>query len=303
MIKTQNPPRAGVIGTGIMGAPMARNILEQLGAVTVWSRRPEATADLAAAGATVAASPRELAQASDVVISVLPDLEQLEALLDGPDGLIAGALQPLVLVISSTSSPLGVQRVAERLDGASGGRVRVVDAPVSGGEDGAIAGTLSVMVGGDEVDVARATPVLEAVGRPSHLGGLGAGEVAKSCNQLIVASTALALGEAAVIADRAGIDVAALFDLFAGGYAGSRILQTRGGRIAHRDYRPSGIARYMVKDLGFATDAARSGGVEAKLLARLRDSYTELVALGFGEDDIAVTRAYVERMSGVDHRR
>lgn len=290
-------PRAGLIGLGTMGAPMAANVLERLGAVTVWARRPESAAALVARGATLAPTPRELVAETDVLISVLPDLPQLEALLDGDDGLLAGTDHPLVLVVSSTSSAARIRELGDRLHAETDGRVRVVDAPVSGGEDGAVAGTLSVMVGGADDDVRRAMPVLDAVGTAVHLGPLGSGEVAKSCNQLIVAATIMALGEAAVIAERSGLELGPLFELLGGGYAGSRILQTRGDRIVQADYRPSGLARYMVKDLGFALDQAAAVGVTAPQLERLRSSFAELVDRGFGDQDIAVTRAFVEDLS------
>ena len=145
------------------------------------------------------------------------------------------------------------------------GRVRVIDAPVSGGSEGAQAGTLSIMVGGDERDVNDAWPVLAACGNPVHLGPLGSGQVAKACNQMIVAATVLALGEAAVLADRSGLDLDELFRLLAGGYAGSRILETRGDRIVREDYSPSGAARYMVKDLRFAATVAQATGTHRGL--------------------------------------
>ena len=199
------------------------------------------------------------------------------------------------MVIGSTSSPVGVKELAQRLLDDTDGAVRVVDAPVSGGSDGAQAGTLSIMVGGDEQDVARAQPMLAACGTPVHLGPLGSGEVAKACNQMIVASTILALGEAAVLADRSGLDLAELFTLLAGGYAGSRILQTRGERIVGEDYSPSGVAKYMVKDLSFATAVAEATDTHPVLLPALKAAFEELTEQGLGDYDIAVTRRYVEQ--------
>jgi len=223
----------------------------------------------------------------------LPDLPEVEEVLNGPDGILAGRFDDLLLIIASTSSPIGVRDLAQRLARETGGRVRVIDAPVSGGSEGAQAGTLSIMVGGDPRDVSDAWPVLAACGNPVHLGPLGSGQVAKACNQMIVASTVLALGEAAVLADRSGIDLAQLFRLLAGGYAGSRILETRGDRIVSENYAPSGAARYMVKDLTFASTVAEATGTHVVLLPAVRAAFAELTAQGHGDEDIAVTRRYI----------
>jgi 2-hydroxy-3-oxopropionate reductase len=177
------------------------------------------------------------------------------------------------------------------------GRVRVVDAPVSGGVEGAEAGTLSIMVGGAEGDVAQARPVLAACGNPVHLGPLGSGQVAKACNQLVVAAAVLALGEAAVLADRSGLELDTLFELFAGGYADSRILRTRGQPMITDDFSASGIARYILKDLDFATDVATATRTDAVLLPAVRTAFADLVARGMGESDMAVTKRYTEERS------
>ncbi|NEM90941.1 NAD(P)-dependent oxidoreductase [Galbitalea soli] len=295
-------PRVGFIGLGVMGAPMARNILRAEGVqdagLTITARRRESVAELLDSGARWAASSREVAAASDVILLMLPDLPQLESVLAGPDGLLAGVEGPVILCIGSTSSPDGVREVGARLSEKTAGLVTVLDTPVSGGEDGAIAGTLSVMVGGSPADFEVARPVLAAVGNPVLLGPLGAGEVAKACNQMIVAATVLAWGEACVIAERSGLDVGALLELLSGGYAGSRVLETRRSRFVNKDYRPSGAARYMVKDLGFAMDEARKSGTVAHQLETLKASFESLTAAGFGDQDIAVTRAWVESLSG-----
>lgn len=292
-------PRAvGVLGLGVMGAPIARNLTAAASAagtrVLVGHRSAERARPVTDAGADYAGTSRELAEACDVIVLMMPDLPQVEEVLAGSDGILAGITSPTVIVIGSTSSPQGVRDLDARLVAETSGLLRVIDAPVSGGEDGAIAGTLSIMVGGEDGPVDAAWSTLRAYGNPVHLGPLGAGEVAKACNQLIVSATIMALGEAAVIADRSGIDVATLLDLLGGGYAGSRILETRGRRLAEEDYSPSGVAKYMVKDLSFARAAAAQTGTRAELLSTLERSFTELVAEGFGDQDIAVTRAFVE---------
>ncbi|HEY5846492.1 MAG TPA: NAD(P)-dependent oxidoreductase, partial [Microlunatus sp.] len=247
----------GVIGLGAMGAPMAANLLRHGRSTVRISGRDRAKhTGLMESGAQWCATPGELAEGADVVLLMLPDLPEVEGVLAGPDGLLAASPEDLIVIISSTSSPTGVRELAARLSQQTDGAVRLVDAPVSGGVDGATAGTLSIMVGGADADVTRVLPVLADCGTPVHLGPLGAGQVAKACNQMIVAATILALGEAAVLADRSGLDLATLFELLAGGYAGSRILATRGDRIVTEDYSPSGVAKYMVKDLDFASAVA-----------------------------------------------
>jgi 2-hydroxy-3-oxopropionate reductase len=294
------PGVVGVIGLGVMGRQMAKNILNKSPDVTlrVWARRPEVAQELVAAGAEWHETSASLADGADLIIMMLPDLPEVEAVLYGKDGILAGTHDDLILVIGSTSSPTGVRALARRLHEDSSGRIRVVDAPVSGGEEGAKAGTLSIMVGGDAEPVAAATSVLTACGRPVHLGPLGAGQVAKACNQMIVAATVLALGEAAVLADRSGINVGQLFELLGGGYAASRILETRGPRIVTKDYAPSGAAKYLLKDLRYAADVAEDTGTPTALLPGLKSAFEDLVRSGLGDADMAVTRRYIEERSG-----
>lgn len=288
----------GVVGLGVMGRPMTMNLLRSNPdrAVSMWARRPDSLEPLVVAGGHSVETCERLAEESDVVLVVLPDLPQLTELLDGEDGLLAGVQEPTVLVVCSTVAPTGLRELADRVGTATEGLLRVVDAPISGGQDGAEAGTLSIMVGGDEADVAVALPVLETMGTPVHLGPLGSGQVAKACNQLVVAATIQALGECAVIAERSGLDLAVLMDVLGGGYAGSRILATRGQRLVDHDHTPSGAARYMVKDLDSALAAADATRTGTRLLPALRESFAELVEAGFGDDDIAVTQAFVESL-------
>lgn len=206
--------------------------------VRITGRAKAKSTDLIDAGAHWHDSQRSLATGAGMILLVLPDLPEVDDVLNGPDGILAAKPTDLILVISSTSSPDGVRALDARLRSETAGRGAGRRCPVSGGTDGAAAGKLSIVVGGNDHDVARALPVLSACGTPVHLGPLGAGEVAKACNQMIVAATIMALGEAAVLADRSGLDLVALFDLLGGGYAGSRILETRGDRIVGEDYSP-----------------------------------------------------------------
>lgn len=292
---TAEDVRLGMIGTGAMGTPMAHHLISARGRLAIWSRAPRP--DLVDVGARAAGTPRELAAQSDAVLVMLPDLPDLEKLLDGDDGLLAGA-GDLLLLIGSTSSPTGVRAIAERLHRQSGGRVRVVDCPVSGGVDGASAGTLSIMLGGTDADAALAAQILSPCGTPVHLGPLGAGEVAKACNQLVVAATIVALGEATELAARSGLDLDALWSLLAGGYAGSNLLASRKDRLVAGDDSPSGAAAYMVKDLGFAADVAASTHTATALLPALRALFDELVDAGLGDRDISVTRRLTARRLG-----
>jgi 2-hydroxy-3-oxopropionate reductase len=284
----------GLIGLGAMGRPMAAHLLraarERGAEAWVHSRRRAGADGLVEAGARWAATPAELAGRCDVVVTMLPDLPQVAEVLDGDDGLLAGLSGPTVLVVSSTSSPDGVRELADDVAGRSQGRLAVVDAPVSGGVEGAAEGTLSVMVGGAPADVGRALPWLGALGTAVHLGPIGAGQVAKACNQLIVAATTLALGEASVIAERAGLDLARLLDLLAGGYAGSRILEVKKSRLVAHDYTPAGPAKFMVKDLAFAAAEAARTGVAVRQLPVLQEVFDEITARGLGDLDTAVVQ-------------
>lgn len=284
--------RIGVIGLGAMGRPMAHHLLEANGSLHITGRTRRDDDSLIVAGATWHDTPRELAAASEVILLMLPDLPQVEEVLEGPTGILAAGTE-LLIMIGSSSSPTGVRVLAARLADETDGRVRVVDCPVSGGEDGAKGATLSIMLGGEPDDVARASSILAACGRPVHLGSLGAGEVAKACNQMIVSATILALGEASVLAERSGIELGALWDLLGGGYAGSNLLASRREKLVTGDDSPSGVARYMVKDLSFAADVAEATGTNTVLLPRLREAFDELVASGLGDRDIAVTRRFV----------
>ncbi|MEA1264331.1 NAD(P)-dependent oxidoreductase [Microbacterium sp. STF-2] len=280
----------GVVGLGAMGRPMADRLLAARGGLVIHARRPQP--ELLAAGASWAPTARELASRVDVLLMMLPDLPPFEAMLDGPDGLLADA-GDLLILIGSTSSAPAVRALADRVGAQTGGRVRIVDCPVSGGEDGAVAGTLSIMLGGDPDDAAVAAEVLAPCGTPVLLGPLGAGEVAKACNQLVVSATIMALGEATVLAERSGLDLDALWSLLSGGYAGSRLLDSRREKLVTGDDSPSGIAQYMVKDLGFAADIAEATGTSPVLLPTLRAAFDELVAAGLGDRDIAVSRRFI----------
>lgn len=290
------PHGIGVIGLGTMGRPMAGHMLDAGLDVHVHARRPAATAALVQAGATAHPTSAALAAHCSVVVFVVPDLPDVEAILAGPDGLLAGVDHPLVIVISSTVSPAGVREMGERLEAQTDGLVHVVDAPISGGERGAIAGTLAIMVGGRDQDAARVEPALSACGNPAHLGPLGAGQVAKACNQMIVAATVVALSEASIVAERAGLDVQALFDLLGTGLAGSQVLEQKKQALVSHEHPPSGPAKFMVKDLAFATAEARRGGTATPQLDVLSEVFAGLTEAGLGDQDVAVAQTYIQNL-------
>ena len=294
--EASSPPHLsiGMIGLGNMGTPMALNLVSAFpDRVSVTGRSKSRAADVLAAGATWAETPAQLADTSDVVILMVPDLPQVDELLFGDNGIVVADTECVVVVCSSVS-PTGIRSTDERLRERTDGRMRVVDAPVSGGTEGASAATLSIMVGGADGDVAVALPVLAACGTPVHLGPLGSGDIAKACNQLIVAATMAAVSEASVIAERSGLDLDTLLTLLQGGYAGSRVLETKKDRLVARDYSPSGVARFMVKDLSFAHAAAVETATTTPILDALRSQFDGLVAAGLGDDDLAVIHRYIE---------
>ena len=293
------PESVGFIGLGVMGEPMASHLLKA--AVTanstlrIFTRSPGRARDLIAQGAIWEPTGKKIAEACGVIVVMVPDIPDVSDVVMGPEGIVAGAQQPTVVVVSSTVSPEGMRELASRATDQSGGLVRLIDAPVSGGEEGALEGTLSIMVGGHDEDVARAQPVLEAMGAPGHVGPIGAGQVAKACNQIIVAATLLALGEAAVLAERSGLNVEEVVDLLQNGLAGSRVLETKRHRISARDYyRPSGRVRFMAKDLSFAVTEAERTGMVAPHLEALYVTFTQLVKQGYGDMDTSVLRAFIE---------
>ncbi len=289
--------KLGFVGLGTMGAAMAANLARAGFPLTVWNRTPGRAGPLLALGAVEAPSPRELARASDVVVTCVTDSPQVAEVLFGPDGLAEGLASGSMLIDCSTISPASAREMAARL--ADGG-VAMLDAPVSGGSEGAVAGTLTIMVGGEPSDVERAHDVLHAMGRTvTHLGPVGSGQVAKAVNQVILCGTYLGVAEGIVLAMKAGADVERLVSALAGGAAGSWVLQNRSGRMIADSY-PLGfkIALHR-KDMAIALELSRSIGAVlpvAALAATLEDG---LIAQGHGDDDNSALARAVRRLSGL----
>ncbi|WDV49534.1 NAD(P)-dependent oxidoreductase [Streptomyces coeruleorubidus] len=284
------PPRTvGFIGLGAMGLPMAANLAEAGFDVLVWNRSRPSLEAAVAAGCRAAGRPAQVAGAARVVLTMLPDLPQVRALLDGPDGLLTGAGTDGAmdtLVVMGTVSPVAVRALAEELRPRG---IEIVDAPVSGGVTGARDAALSIMAGGTADAVERVRPYLAAMGSTvRRMGDTGAGSLAKACNQLVVAGTLVALAEAVVLGERGGLEPAALLDVLAGGLAASEVLTQKRHHLADSDFTPSGPARYLHKDLGFVLDSAADADVTLPLSATVAALYSAIDSGGLGDLDNSV---------------
>lgn len=250
--------RVGFIGLGIMGRPMARHLLDAGFPLVVHSRSPEPVDELVAAGAASAGSPADTARVSDVLITMLPDTPDVEHVLLGDDGVASTVATGALVIDMSTIDPGPTRRMAAAL-AAQG--VEMLDAPVSGGQKGAVEATLSIMAGGSPDAFARAMPLFETLGsNVVHVGPSGAGQITKACNQLVVAATIEAVAEALVLAARAGVDPAKVRAALLGGFAGSKILDVHGQRMLDRAFEPGFRARLHRKDARIVLDAAREAG-------------------------------------------
>ena len=285
--------RLGFVGLGIMGKPMARNLLQAGFPVTVHSRGRGAVEELVAEGASQASSPADVARATDVVITMLPDTPDVEEVLLGEgDGLLAAAAPGSLVIDMSTIDPGRARSFASALDQKG---IAMLDAPVSGGERGAIEGTLSVMVGGPTDAFERALPVLRALGSNIvHVGGAGAGQVAKACNQLVVGATIEAVAEALALAERSGVDPAKVREALLGGFAASKILEVHGQRMLDRSFEPGFRVRLHRKDARIVMDAAREVGASAPSFAVVEGQLERLVDAGGGELDHAALITLLE---------
>jgi len=237
----------GFIGLGMMGKPMALNLLQAGFPLVVHNRSHAPVQDLLRAGATDGGSPRGVAQLADVTIMCLPDSPDVQSVMEGPDGILAGARRRKIVIDMSTISPLVTRRLAEK---AAQLGVDLLDAPVSGGEVGAKAGTLSIMVGGRAEALERVMPVLQALGQTIvHMGGSGAGQIAKACNQLVTIVTLEAVSEALVLAAKAGLEPAKVRQALLGGFGRSRVLELHWELIVDRGLHPGFDRRQSVKDM------------------------------------------------------
>ncbi len=286
------PDRIGFIGLGIMGKPMAHNLLKAGFPVIVHNRHQEVTDEFVAAGASAGARPRDIAASCDVLISMLPDSPQVEEVLVGPDGIVEGARAGLIVIDMSTISPIVTRTLADRL--AAHG-LAMLDAPVSGGDKGAIAGTLSIMVGGEEDIFKRCMPVLQALGKTIvHVGGNGAGQVVKACNQIVVALIIEAVSEALVLGSKAGVDPAKILQVLNGGLAANRVIELRGANMLAHDFAPGGRIKTHHKDLGIILELGRMYGVSLPVTALVDQMFASLETKGRGDLDHTALLTYLE---------
>lgn len=286
----------GFIGLGVMGIPMAKNLVAGGFDVVGYSRRPESVATLVAAGGRAATSVTEAVKGADVAITMLPDSPDVEEVALGPKGLLASAGSGLLYIDMSTIAPRVSQRIAAiaRERGA-----RPLDAPVSGGEAGAVEGSLAIMVGGEEADFLAALPVLEILGKTVvHVGGDGAGQTVKAANQLVVAGVIELVAEAIVLLRACQVDLPAALDVLAGGLAGNRVLDRKRVSMLAHDFRPGFRVDLHHKDLGITMSTAREAGVALPLGGIVAQLMTALRAGGNGSLDHSALLVLVEQLAG-----
>lgn len=277
--------RIGFIGLGLMGRPMALNVLKKGFPLTVHSRSRGPVAALVEAGASEAPSPAAVALASEVIITMVPDSPDVRQVLEGPGGVFETVREGSVIVDMSTIAPAVARELAAK---AALQGVAMLDAPVSGGEIGAINASLSVMVGGDAGALERVRPVLNAVGNPErvvHIGPSGAGQVCKACNQICIGGALASVSEAFAIARKAGIDPAKVREALLGGFAASRVLEVHGERILKGNYVPGFKTKLYHKDLGIVGQTIHELDVPAPVAALVQQYVSALMAAGRGEDD------------------
>ncbi len=289
------PDTIGFIGLGIMGKPMAHNLLKAGFPVVVHNRHQEVTDELVAAGASPGARPRDIAASCDVLITMLPDAPQVEEVLLGTGGVIKGSRAGLTVIDMSTISPIVTRTLAERL--AAHG-IAMLDAPVSGGDKGAIAGTLSIMVGGEEDIFKRCMSIFQVLGKTIvHVGGNGAGQVVKACNQIVVALIIEAVSEALVLGSKAGVDPAKILQVLNGGLAANKVIELRGASMLAHDFAPGGRIKTHHKDLGIILVLGRTYGVSLPVTAQVDQMFASLETRGRGDLDHTALLTYLEDLA------
>jgi 2-hydroxy-3-oxopropionate reductase len=287
----------GFIGLGIMGRPMAKNLMEAGYELVLQNRSPEKAEELAEEGnATAARSPREVAEACDLVITMLPDSPDVEAVVAGEGGVLEGIRDSALLVDMSTISPVVTEELAAKVreKGAS-----MLDAPVSGGDVGAIEGALSIMVGGSKEDFERARPLFDVMGKvATHVGPIGAGQVVKACNQIVVALTIEAVSEALVLGSKGGVAPEKILDVLGGGLAGNKVMEVKREKMLEHSFDPGFRIELHHKDLGIALAAGREYGVTLPVTAIVDQMLETLKMRGKGDRDHSAILTLIEESSG-----
>lgn len=287
--------RIGFIGLGIMGKPMARNLMKAGYHLVVHNRSQSAVDELVSEGAIPAASSREVASQTKIVITMLPDSPDVRDVVFGEQGLIEAMGQGSLLIDMSTISPVATLEVNEALN-AKG--AHALDAPVSGGDKGAIAGTLSIMVGGEASDFERARPIFEVLGKTIvHVGAAGAGQTVKACNQIVVALTFEAVSEALVLGSKAGVDPHKIVQVLSGGLAGNKVLELRGESMLAHNFQPGFRINLHRKDLGIALDTGKSYDVALPVTALVSQMFASMVAHGDGNLDHSALLTHLEELA------
>jgi len=292
--------RIGFIGLGVMGKPMARNLLARGFDLVVHSRSRGPVNEIVGAGARAAESPADVARQTAIVITMVPDSPDVEAVLEGQDGVFSALARGSLVIDCSTIAPAVARRLAAR---AAEFGAAMVDAPVSGGEVGAINAALSIMMGGEEAAVARARPVLEAVGNPErivHIGPAGSGQLCKVCNQMVIGGTLAAVSEAFALARKAGVDPALVRNALLGGFASSRVLDAHGERILKSNYTPGFRTKLFAKDLGIAADTLAEYQTPAPVAAVVQQLVSALMASGKSELDYSSLATVLFDLAGIE---
>jgi len=287
--------KVGFIGLGIMGKPMAKNLMDAGYELTVHNRSREPVDELAEDGAAAASSPKDVAENGDVIVTMLPDSPQVEEVVSGEDGVLEGIREGALLVDMSTISPVVTEELAEAVkkQGAS-----MLDAPVSGGDVGAIEGTLSIMVGGSEEDFERARPLFEVMGKTvTHVGPTGTGQVTKAANQVVVALTIEAVSEALVLGSKGGVSPEKILDVLSGGLAGNKVMEVKREKFLSHTFDPGFRSELHHKDLGIALAAGREYGVALPVTAIVDQMLLSMKKKGWGGEDHSALLRVIEDLS------
>jgi 3-hydroxyisobutyrate dehydrogenase len=290
--------RVGFIGLGIMGRGMANNLLKAGFSVRVWNRTASRMDPFVEAGAEAGSSPADVAAHSDIIVTCVSDTPDVEAVILGENGVIHGVSAGDLVIDCSTISPKVTREIAAKLNQKG---AHMLDAPISGGSEGAAKGTLSIMIGGEAAQVERAMPVLQAMGKTiTHVGDQGAGQMVKLVNQILVVGNALAMSEALVFAQAGGLDLRKTLDAVKGGAAGSWMLSNRGPQILERDWRPGFTVNLQQKDLRLVLEAADQLAVPLPGTSLVFNMYRPLEAQGLGEEGNHALIKALERLAGVE---
>ncbi|MEN3337004.1 MAG: 2-hydroxy-3-oxopropionate reductase [Acidobacteriota bacterium] len=289
----------GFIGLGLMGRPMAHNLLKHGFPLVVHSRSQGPVDELVKAGAARAVSPADVARRATRIITMVPDAPDVELVLEGEHGVFSSMQAGTILIDMSSIAPAAARRLAGR---AAALGATMLDAPVSGGDIGATNGTLSIMVGGDAGAFATVRPILEAMGNPDRIvriGDSGAGQLCKVCNQMVIGGALAAVSEAFALARKAGVDPALVRDALLGGFAASRVLEVHGERILHANYRPGFRAALYAKDLRIANATRAEHQVPGPVSTAVHELVEALVESGHGEDDYSAVATVVFERAGL----